>query len=174
MSIQKLMETNNGLFKILDSEKGKDLFRSHIQSEILQKVNVENSCQCSVFEELKYKFIDLDNLEDQRVLSSFSVWLEFHRPSNPLTNNIHWNVRVDRDIAHHLFRDGVNEANENILTQGFNLIFFTHANQGDSNSAFWLYTKETAEGISFIATTMVFFGFNDLFLFDENGMCLNK
>ncbi|MEN9943803.1 MAG: hypothetical protein RLZZ91_1804, partial [Bacteroidota bacterium] len=71
-------------------------------------------------------------------------------------------------------RDGVNEANTNILAQGFNLNFFTHANQGGSNTVFWLYTKETAGGISFIATTMLFFGFNDLFLFDENGMCFNK
>jgi hypothetical protein len=168
------METNKEFFKILDWEKGKDLFRSHILSEILQKVNEENSCQCSVFEELKYKFIDLDNLEDRRVLSSFPVWLEFHKPSDLLTNNIHWNVCVDRDIAHHLFIDGLNEANANISAQGFNLNFFTHVNEGFSNVAFWLHTKETAEGTSFIATTMVFFGFNDLFLFDENGMCINK
>jgi hypothetical protein len=168
------METNNGLFKILDSERGKDLFRSHILSEILKKVNAENSCQCIVFEELKYKFVDLDNLEDRRVLSSFPVWLEFHKPIDALTNNIHWNVCVGKDTPHHLFRDGLNEANENILTQGFNLNFFTHVNEGNSNAAFWLYTKETAEGTSFIATTTVFFGFNDLFRFDENGMCLNK
>jgi hypothetical protein len=168
------MEANNGLFKILDSEKGKDLFRSHILSEILQKVNKENSCQCSVFEELKYKFIDLDNLEDRRVLSSFPVWLEFHKPIDALTNNIHWNVCVERDTPHHLFRDGLNEANANISAHGFNLIFFTHVNEGSSNAAFYLYTKETSEGSAFIATTMVFFGFTDLFLFDENGMYLNK
>jgi hypothetical protein len=168
------METNNRLFKILDSERGKDLFRNHILSEILQKVNSGNACQCNAFENLNYKIIELAVLEERRTLLSFPVWLEFHKPIDALTNNIHWNVCVGKDTPHHLFRDGLNEANSNISTQGYNLNFFTHVNEGNSNAAFWLYTKETSEGTAFIATTMVFFGFNDLFLFSENGLCLNK
>lgn len=168
------METNNGIFKILDSERGKDLFRNQILSKILQKVNSEKACQCNSFENLKYKFIELAVLEERSVISSFPVWLEFHKPTDPLTINIHWNVCVEKGTPHHLFRDGLNEANANISTQGYRLNFFTHVNEGDSNAAFWLYTKETAEGTSFIATTLVFFGFNDLFLFHEDGMCLDK
>jgi hypothetical protein len=168
------METNNGFFKILDSEQGKELFRGHLLAEISQKVNHANSCQLNTFEDLKYKIIDLDILENRRVFFPFLSWLKFQHSTDPLANNIHWNVCVDKDIAHHVFRDGLNEAQENILNQGYNLNFFTHMNQGEANAAFWLYTKETTEGTSFIATTMVFFGFNDLFLFDENGMCLNK
>jgi hypothetical protein len=168
------METNKNTFSIFNSERTKDLFQDLVLPKMLQKVSNENGCNCKVFDEFSYSIISLSILDSRKIFLSYPLWLEFHKPSDPLTNNINWNVCVDRDIAHHLFRDGLNEANSNILAQGFNLNFFTHANQGDSNAAFWLYTKETAEGISFIATTMVFFGFNDLFLFDENGMCLNK
>jgi hypothetical protein len=168
------MEAKSGLFQILYTERGKDLFRNQILTEILQKMNSENLCQCKVFEELKYKFLYLYELEDRRVNLSYTQWREFHKPTDALTNNIHWNVCVCKDTPHHLFRDGLNEANENISTQGYNLNFFTHVNEGNTNAAFWLYTKETAEGTSFIATTMVFFGFNDLFRFNEKGMCLDK
>ena len=102
------------------------------------------------------------------------MWLEFHKPTDVLTNNIHWNVCVGKDTPHHLFRDGSNEANANITAQAYSLNFFSHVNEGDSNAAFWLYSKDTAEGTSFIATTMVFFGVNDLFKFNEKGTSLDK
>jgi hypothetical protein len=168
------METNNGLFKILDSENHKVLFRKLILTQILQNLNLEDECNCTLFDHFPYDVISLEILKERKMCLSYPNWLRFQHSTNPLANNIHWNVCVGKDTPHHLFRDGLNEANENILTQGFKLNFFTHVNEENSNAAFWLYTKETAEGTSFIATTMVFFGFNDLFLFDENGMCLNK
>ena len=123
---------------------------------------------------MKYKFIHLYELEDRRVNLFFKQWLQFHKLKDILTNNIHWNVCVERDTPHHLFRDGLNETNENILEQGYILKYFTHMNEGNSNVAFWLYTRETPDVTSFIATTMVFFDFNELFLFNEKGMSSDK
>jgi hypothetical protein len=162
------------MFEIFNSEKTKELFRNHVLPKMLNKVNPDNACNCNVFDEFPYALMGVEILDERKVFLTYPLWMKFQHSTYPLTNNIHWNVCVDKDTPHHLFRDGLNEANANISMQGYTLNFFTYMSEGDSNVAFWLYTKETAEGTSFIATTMVFFGFNNLFKFNDKGMCLDK
>ena len=111
-------------------------------------------------------------MEERKILIPFKKWKTLQTSKNPIVQNVFWNVCDTKNLAHHEIRDGINEVNENIRSQGNVLDCFIFTEQNGSYCCFWLFTRKINEERFFNATVMVLPRIGDLFEFDENGNCI--
>lgn len=166
------MKSNHDLFEILKSENGKNLFREVVLTEYLNRSGAPILSLEDRFESAPYQHMNLEILSHRKLNLAYPNWLKFQQSYESLVNNIHYLVELPLDTPHHLLRDGLNESHSNIEdNHGYQLKFFTSIHYENSSVCFWLHTKDIAVGSNFIATTLVYSGFNDLFYFDPCGKC---
>jgi hypothetical protein len=149
-------------------------FRTTYLGGILENYLREGTCSIDTFSDFDLIYISLDVLEERKFLIPFSRWKSLQTSKDSLVQNIFWNVCDTKNLAHHEIRDGINEVNENLRSQGNVLGSFIFIEQNGSYCCFWLFTRKINEERFFNATVMVLPRIGDLFEFDDNGNCIHK
>lgn len=162
------------MFEIFNNEKTKSLFKNIILKDILEKYLSEEDCSEATFDEFDFSYINLDILEERKILIPFKKWKTLQTSKNPIVQNVFWNVCDTKNVAHHEIRDGINEMIQNEIAQGNILVRFIFTEQNGSYCCFWLYTRKINEELFFNATVMVLPRIGDLLGFDDNGNCIHK
>ena len=162
------------MFEFFLNNQNVELFKSEILMKIHGNYLREENCIEVIFNVFNLQIVNLNILEERKLLISFDRWKTLQTSKDPIVQNIFWNVCDTKNLAHHEIRDGINEVNENLRKQGNNLAKFIFVEQNGSFCCFWLYTREIDEELFFNATVMVLPMIGDLFRFDENGNCMTR
>lgn len=162
------------MFEFFLNNQNVELFKSEILMKIHGNYLREENCIEVIFNVFNLQIVNLNILEERKLLISFDRWKTLQTSKDPIVQNIFWNVCDTKNLAHHEIRDGINEVNENLRKQGNNLAKFIFVEQNGSFCCFWLYTREIDEELFFNACVMVLPMIGDLFRFDENGNCMTR
>ena len=162
------------MFEFFLNNQNVELFKSEILMKIHGNYLREENCIEVIFNVFNLQIVNLNILEERKLLISFDRWKTLQTSKDPIVQNIFWNVCDTKNLAHHEIRDGINEVNENLRKQGNNLAKFIFVEQNGSYCCFWLYTRNINEEHFFNATVMVLPEIGDILRFDENGNCIHK
>ena len=162
------------MFNFFTNDGSVELFKREFLLKILENYLHGENCNEDSFNVFNLQIVNLNILEERKILISFDRWKTLQTSKDPIVQNIFWNVCDTKNLAHHEIRDGINEVNENLRKQGHNLDKFMFAELNGSYCCFWLYTRKINEELFFNATVMILPRIGDLFGFDKNGNCIHK
>lgn len=162
------------MIEFFTDDRNAELFKREFLLKILENYLRDGNCNENTFDVRNLQFVNLNILEERKLLISFERWKSLQLSKDRAVQNIFWNVCDTKNLAHHEIRDSINEVNENLRAQGNNLDKFMFAELNGSYCCLWFYTRNINEEHFFNATVMVLPMIRDLFKFDDNGNCKNK
>ncbi len=112
------------MFEFFLNNQNVELFKSEILMKIHGNYLREENCIEVIFNVFNLQIVNLNILEERKLLISFDRWKTLQTSKDPIVQNIFWNVCDTKNLAHHEIRDGINEVNENLRKQVNNLAKF--------------------------------------------------
>jgi hypothetical protein len=127
------------MFEFFKIEKNRRLFSQQYLEKLINFAKAHIEC-CENDDTVPLQTINLEILEERKLCIPFKKWRTIQSSKYPVVQNIFWHICSTTEIAHHELRDGINEVNANLKTQGNELeCFLEHGTE--KGSAFSIYTR---------------------------------